>query len=56
MTREGANEPGDVHDINLGLTNTEAGNPSLEPPENDVELGDAEALEDIGDDLIEEDA
>jgi hypothetical protein len=54
MTQEGVNEPGDVSDINLGLTETEAGNPSHDPPEDDVELGEAELLEDLGDDLAEE--
>lgn len=55
MTREGTPEPGDIGDNTLGLPDAEAGNPSPEPPENDVELGEAELLEDIGDDLAEED-
>jgi hypothetical protein len=55
MTQEGNPEPGDIPDIRLGLTNQEAGNPSLDPPENDQELGDEEELEDLGEDFDEED-
>lgn len=55
MTRDGTPEPGDVADTSLGLSDEEAGHPSQDPPENDVELGEAELLEDIGDDLAEED-
>lgn len=54
MTREGQNEPGDIADIRLGLTNQEAGNPSLDPPENDEELGETEFEEGDPDDIDEE--
>lgn len=39
-------EPGEVEDPTFGVNNDMAGNPSLEPPENDQEIGDREQEED----------
>jgi hypothetical protein len=55
MTGDGTLEPGDIADPELGLSDEEAGHPNQNPPADDVELGEAEALEDVGDDLAEED-
>lgn len=55
MTHDRTPEPGEVSDTSLGLTDEEAGNPSPEPPADDVELGEAELGEDLGSDLAEED-
>jgi hypothetical protein len=54
MTHDVTPEPGEVGDTSLGLSDEEAGNPSPYPPANDVELGEAEAREDLGSDLAEE--
>ena len=48
-------EPGEHEDATLGLTDEEAGFPSHDPPNDDVELGDIEIIAGDGDDIDEED-